>query len=323
MKKLLLALLTVAASVPLLATSSQRDMPAEVMINGVEFIRIPGGWFWYPVVTRDARNNYEFAGTKEIKTWVDTYYIAKYEARANDFVRFMNTAKPRFGDQYLSRPDGRKEGSGAREGCSVRADTTGSLILVKPEDDLPVTHMSWELANEFAAALGFRLPTEAEWIRAFRGDDKRIYPWGDDYPDDTFAGFQEGATACNVQPVTAFPKGRSPYGVYNMAGNVFEYVADWDNANYLNSLKDGVRNPRATEPFLPPGREEARKRLRGGRWASSTSEISIFGNIDTYAPNDGFNCFGVRFAIDEAVMQGHLSTGTATPIPAGTVTINK
>lgn len=317
MKKLFAMLLGLMLSFPAVGARAEREMPAEVTINGVEFVRIPGGWFWYPVVSRDPKNSYEYAGTRELKTWVDTYYLAKYEARATDFTRFMSSGGVRAAKQYEMKPDGGADGVGASEGCAVRKDEAGGYFLVRPQDDLPVTHMSWDLADEFSKWMGFRLPTEAEWIRAFRGDDKRIFPWGNDYPDDTYAGFQEGATACNVQPVTAFAKGRSPYGVYNMAGNVFEYVADWYNANYLNGLRDGVRNPFSAEPYLTPELEVPHKILRGGRWASHPSEMSIYGNLDIHPNNDGFNCFGARFAIDEAAVRRHLANGTATaPQPA-------
>jgi iron(II)-dependent oxidoreductase len=229
--------------------------------------------------------------------WVDSYYLAKYEARARDFARFMNSGQSRHARQY--DPDGRRPHDGATEGCSVRKQQDGSYYLLKPQLDLPATHLSWELANEFAGWMGFRLPSEAEWSRAFRGGDKRIYPWGDEYPDDTFAGFQEGASECDVRPVTANPKGKSPFGIFNMAGNVYEYVADWYNYAYYNQLRDGDRNPLATERrMFPDDEKKYYKTLRGGRWASGPAQLGIWGNRDYQPADEMFRCYGARFALD-------------------------
>lgn len=297
-----------------IAASEPTDLPREVVINGVELVLVPGGWVQHPVPNINPKTGYgQGKPFREVKVWTDTIYIAKYEARARDFLRFMTQASPRFASHYDAPPSS-VTGSGAVDGCAVRKDAGGSYYLTAPLADLPATHLSWDLANEFSAWMGFRLPTEAEWTRAFRADDRRIYPWGDDYPDDTFAGFQEGATECDVQPVTAFPKGRSPYGAYNMAGNVYEYVADWYNAEYYDQLRDGMRNPLATTPHVLPGEPGPVRALRGGRWASGVGELSIYGNRDVRATDRPFRCFGARFAVDEATVRRHLAAGTAVVI---------
>jgi iron(II)-dependent oxidoreductase len=286
--------------------------PREVVINGVEFLHIPGGKFYYPVARRENRNKgfiMDNLQLKEIRAEVDAFYIAKYEARARDFSELLNTGRLASVNDYLPRAGSR--GDGATEGCSVRRNDTGNFFLTRPADDLPATHLSWNLARDFAQAMGFRLPTNAEWTRAFRGDDRRMFPWGNEHPDDTFAAFQEGATQCHVQPVTGFAKGRSPYGVYNMAGNVFEFVQDWHNHPYTDSLADGVKNPVATEPWKAPWNDEPEKMLRGGRWASGVGEISMQANVDSFPPDQTFNCYGVRFAIDESEVRRHLAAGTA------------
>lgn len=311
MKWLLAVALALVMGTSHAAAPVPHGMPEEVVVNGVEFRWIPGGWTWYPVARRDPKNHYESLGRHEIKVWIDGFYIAKFEARARDFARFLNSGAAKFAAQYDYHREG-QGGAGAQEGCGVRKNDAGAYYLVDPNADLPATHMSWQLANEFAGWLGARLPTEAEWVRAFRGDDKRIYPWGNDYPDDTFAGFQEGGTNCNVQPVTSFAKGRSPFGVYNMAGNVFEYVADWYNVHYLNGLTDGERNPFAATPLVLPESGVPLKRLRGGRWASSVAEISIYGNADTHPADNAFNCFGTRLALDVETVRLHLQAGSAT-----------
>lgn len=179
-----------------------------------------------------------------------------------------------------------------------------------PQEDVPATHLSWVLADELARWMGFRLPSEAEWEKAARGGDRRLWPWGDDFPDETYAGFS-GSFECFVQPVSRFEKGKSPYGVYNMAGNVREFVADWYNADFDKRLVDGVRNPPlaplgTTRPDVP----EPARILKGGRWASGSNGILISSRT-YYPPEQPFRCNGTRFAIDVKKVREHLRQGTA------------
>jgi formylglycine-generating enzyme required for sulfatase activity len=86
----------------------------------------------------------------------------------------------------------------------------------------PISSISWDDAVGYCAFVGKRLPTEAEWERAARGDDGRRYPWGDEPPTRERAVFGEGSTA----EVGSRPAGRGPYGHLDLAGNVWEWVAD-------------------------------------------------------------------------------------------------
>lgn len=304
---LLLALLLSAGAT---AQANEKDLPREVSINNVEFILIPGGTVVFPAPHYDSSSGKPIGtGVREVRLVTRSYYLAKFEARARDFLRFMTEGKPRYALQYEKPPAG-VAGPGAEEGCGVRKNAKG-YYLVDPARDLPATHLSWDLANEFAQWMGFRLPTEVEWVRAFRGDDNRVFPWGNMYPDDTFAAFQEGATECNVRPVTAYEKGKSPFGIYNMAGNVFEYVADWYNPEHYNSLRDGQYASVASSPFDLPETGPMRM-LRGGRWASGPQELSLKGaNRDLRRTDSPFICYGTRFAIDIDKVRKSLATGAA------------
>lgn len=278
-------------------------MPAEVLINGVEFVHVPEGWFWHVVGTGD--KNYTPAGQtwyRDVKIWLDEYYIAKYEARASDFKRFLESGRATHAHEYVW---------GEREGCSLqKRGTAEEWFLTQPEADLPVTHLSWNLANEFSRWMGFRLPRETEWVKAARGTDKRVFPWGDEYPDDTFGGFGVAA-GCNPSPVDAFPNGKSPYGAYNMAGNVLELVQDWGNHDYDKAMKDGDRNPSpASSGTLEPGHEGPMKISKGGRWGSKPNFLHVYGRR-LLQPHQWFICYGTRFAVDAAVVRDHLAKGTA------------
>jgi formylglycine-generating enzyme required for sulfatase activity len=150
--------------------------------------------------------------------------------------------------------------------------------------DYPVIHVSFAQASKFCAWAGGRLPSEAEWERAARGTDSpRTFPWGDSQPDCSKANL--AGCVGDTDRVGRRLAGQSPYGAFDMAGNVWEWTGDWYEAGYYS------RSP-SQEPTGPAS--GTLKVMRGGCWVSGASSLRTTCRKaelpSLWAPNVGFRC---------------------------------
>ena len=193
--------------------------------------------------------------------YLNAFYIDKFEvtnARYQDCVNAGDCKPPVQADSY----------------------TRSSYYGNSQYDNYPVVYVDWSMANAYCAWRDASLPTEAQWEKAARGSDERTYPWGRG-TDCQKANYQGCINGTNE--VGSYENGKSPYGVYDMAGNVWEWVADWYSEAYYK-----------TSPSSNPlGIDQGRARvLRGGSWNRDPSNIRSSNRVN-YAPT--YNNFDVGF----------------------------
>ena len=212
------------------------------------------------------------------EVFMSAYVIDKYPVTNAEYKKFIESdgynQKVFWSDagwQYISQSNPLKNGD---------ADN-----ILSGENDCAVVNVSWYEAEAFAKWAGKRLPTEAEWEKAARGTDGRIYPWGN-----TFEKINLNCSESKNEkptPVTKHPQGQSPYGCFDMAGNVWEWTADWYDSQYYGSApekdpqgpKDAEVNPYYGQPeevgisiydLRPSAGSKTLsgcKVLRGGSWS--------------------------------------------------------
>ena len=179
---------------------------------------------------------------------LSSYWIDKYEVTSSSFANFLNENKNEAHRFIEITPS-----------VTVKFENN----VYKPRKGLenyPVNRVSWFGADAYCKWKGKRLPTEAEWEKAARGTDQRIFPWGNEFPDNSRVTFRRKFSEKGFQvmePVDGMKDGISPFGVHQMAGNVWEWVSDWfDSSVYQDENRIDPKGPESG----------ISKVLRGGNW---------------------------------------------------------
>jgi formylglycine-generating enzyme required for sulfatase activity len=203
-------------------------MPESVLDekSGIEFVAIPAGEF--------TMGSTDFEDSQPVrKVRVSAFQIGRTEVTREQYALFMKA-------------------TGAAEPYHWKSD-----LFVRPGS--PVIGVTHEDALAYCRWAGGRLPTEAEWEYAARGTDGRRYPWGNEEPDKSRAFYHLDVGFGGTMPVAQKAEGASPFGLLDMAGNAFEWCADWYSAGYY-----------ASAPAVDPKGPAAGKLrvMRGGSWIS-------------------------------------------------------
>lgn len=233
------------------------------------------------------------------RVYLDPFWIMRTEVTNAEFARF-NEAGGYTKEEYWT-----SDGWAWRNAHNITgAPHWGSANLNSPQQ--PVVGVTWYEAAAYAKWLGatsgysIRLPTEAEWEKAARGTDGRIFPWGHAWnasranfcdsncPDGGQADSGSDGYAVTA-PVESYSAGASPYGLLNMAGNAFEWTNDWYSAGYY-------ANSPARNPTGPDDGDE--RVLRGGAWNFPPTETRT--SFRSYEPPDlQASDVGFRLVVEE------------------------
>jgi formylglycine-generating enzyme required for sulfatase activity len=229
-----------------------------------DMILVPSGWFLMGLDRGDVDER------PQHPVYVDGFYIDQYEVTVAQY------------QACVAAGQCREPGKGRN--CNWEIGGRGTH---------PINCVSWEDAQAFCAWQEKRLPTEAEWEKAARGTDGRSYPWGEEMATCDRVVMAVGGSGCGegrTWPVGSRPSGASAYGVFDMAGNVWEWVWDWYGSGYYARGED--QNPQG-----PSG--GSRRVLRGGSWKSANAQLLRVSNRRMEDPTLRLDFNGFRCAHDQ------------------------
>lgn len=218
--------------------------PQRSKIGEYNMVLIPGGEF--QMGTNDSNSNPN--RRPEHGVHLDAYYIGKHEVTNSEYEAFL------LDKGYQKQAIWSPEGWDYIQKHKILAPVLWNLDGFGNPDQ-PVVGVSYYEAEAYAHWLSMRLPTEAEWQKAAQGAEKRDFPWGN-----TISFRMPYHALSRPFAIGQFPKLASPYGVEEMAGNVWEWVQDWHDAAHYGGSSKGPKT----------GSERI---LKGGSWASNSLQM--------------------------------------------------
>jgi len=242
-------------------TAHSKKLPPTINIHG-EMILIPAGEFSMGSSQEEINilSKKFNISSKELSSevpchtvYLDAYYIDKYEVTNGQFKEFID------GGGYNNDRYWTEEGWNWKEKNAYSEPKwwlSGKYHSGPDYPDYPVTGISWYEASAYASWAGKRLPTEAEWEKAAGGTKGNTYPWGMEWDDKKAVSLGK-----DLQKAGMLPEGQSPYGLMDMAGNVWEWCSDWYSPSYYISAPK--KNPQGIE-------KGTYKTLRGGCFGNAS-----------------------------------------------------
>ncbi len=244
---------------------------------------VPAGWFIMGATETQIQNSpdkvFREDETPAHVVYLDAYFIDRTEVTTVDFVAFLNTMNETIDASPKELCGGDICASWGNDTVNYIMRQNGRFTVDDPRhENYPVTGVSWQGAQAYCRWLSKRLPTEAEWEKAGRGTDGRLFPWGNDWRSDLV---DIGSTERRREVGSAL-ENASPYGVLDMLGGTYEYTADYYTEDYYD--QSAAFNPTGPEwsPFVV---------VRGKGTSESENSITVR-ERDTggASPEIGFRC---------------------------------
>ena len=235
-----------------------------VVRDSAPMVLVPAGEF--TMGSNDGNNDEKPAHI----VYLDAFWIDKFEVTNTQYAACLN--------------------AGVCKAPSQNGSNTRGGYFGNPQfNNYPVIYVSWSDADAYCAWTAKRLPTEAEWEKAARGTDGRVYPWGNEWDATKLNSWDSIPRPGDTTAVGSYPSGASPYGALDMAGNVIEWAADWYDPNYY------ANSPRNNPKGTATGTYHV---LRGGAWYNPRPNVSaLFRNTPFAVPfNPGNPLIGFRCA---------------------------
>jgi iron(II)-dependent oxidoreductase len=241
---------------------------------------IPGGQFIMGSTTEqtEAAKRMDKAGlqfpllheTPQFRANTGDFYVSVFAVTNEQFARFLGETQP--SSHQLQSWVSWLDGIALEPGASYRA--------VPDFKSHPVINVTWFGAEAYCQWAGLRLPTEIEWEKAARGSDGRVFPWGNQWDPERLCWWGSHDEKQSTVRVDAFENGGSPYGIFQMAGNVEEWCADWYRSDVYRQYAAGnLVMPRAGMGRVIRGGNCLRKNKLEFRCAMRRANTPSFTNI--------------------------------------------